>query len=330
MNDPKTLLVSQNVSLIAAARDAISSTRGFGLEVVPDIDAACNRTLAHDRVLVILVHLDGTTNVSGLTRILQAVALTGRPVATIVICEQANPEQSLAMTRLGVAECLTRPLDIGRLSYLIDSLTIEARFAMRPVPALRTDESEVLSLGDESPFLFVANSRMGRMVEQIKRIAPLETSVMIGGETGTGKTHLAGVIHRLSPRRDEPFLTINCGALAANLIESEMFGHVRGAFTGADAERDGQVRGGRTRHAVPGRDRLAAGGAPGRSCCGWSRSGSFEPVGSNKTNAAAGPADRGQQPAARAGGRRRPVPGRPVLPVQRGRLRDPPLRDRVS
>jgi DNA-binding NtrC family response regulator len=78
------------------------------------------------------------------------------------------------------------------------------------------------------------------MVEQIRRIAPLETTVMLGGETGTGKTHLAGVIHRLSPRRGEPFLTINCGALAANLIESEMFGHVKGAFTGADAERTGK------------------------------------------------------------------------------------------
>jgi two-component system response regulator HydG len=139
-----------------------------------------------------------------------------------------------------VAEFLSRPLDLGRLAYLIDSLTIEARYALRPRPAPVPEPAEVLVLGDQSPFLFVPNTQMGRMVEQIKRIAPLETSVMLGGETGTGKTHLAGVIHRLSSRRGEPFLTINCGALAANLIESEMFGHVRGAFTGADAERTGK------------------------------------------------------------------------------------------
>src|SRR5262249_40683376 len=152
-------------------------------------------------------------------------------------CEGSNPEQALALTRLGVAECLCRPLDLNRLAYLIDSLTIRARYALRRGPAPEPGPDEALSLGGNPPFLFRATTRMGRMGEQSKRIAPLDRSVMIGGETGTGKTHLAGVIHRLSPRRDEPFLTINCGALAANLIESEMFGHVKGAFTGADAER---------------------------------------------------------------------------------------------
>jgi DNA-binding NtrC family response regulator len=103
------------------------------------------------------------------------------------------------------------------------------------------DLGEVRLLGDEPPFYFLPAGRMGRAIEQIKRIAPLDTTIMICGETGTGKTHMAGVIHRLSPRRDQPFLTINCGALAANLIESEMFGHARGAFTGADADRTGKL-----------------------------------------------------------------------------------------
>jgi DNA-binding NtrC family response regulator len=239
MNDPKTVLVSQDASLIAAARDVIAVTRGFRLEVVAGIEAACKELLGPDRVLVILVHLAGTTNVAGMTRILQAVAQSGRPVVTIVIGEHEHPELSLALARLGVAECLSRPLDLGRLAYLIDSLTIEARYGSHQAP--EPAPCEVLRLGDESPFLFVSNRPMERMVAQIKRIAPLATSVMLGGETGTGKTHLAGVIHRLSPRRDEPFLTINCGALAANLIESEMFGHVKGAFTGADGERTGKL-----------------------------------------------------------------------------------------
>ena len=223
-----------------AAREVISSTRGFRLEVVAEIETACNEILGDDRILVILVHLAGRTDFAGVTRILQAVAQAGRPVVTIALHEHENPEQALALARLGVAECLSRPLDLGRLSYLIDALTIEARYAPRKSPAPAVAAGEVHGLGDESPFLFVPGRQMARMVEQIERIAPLDISVLLGGETGTGKTHLAGVIHRLSPRRHEPFLTINCGALAANLIESEMFGHVKGAFTGADADRTGK------------------------------------------------------------------------------------------
>ena len=71
----------------------------------------------------------------------------------------------------------------------------------------------------------------------------MDTTILLEGETGTGKTRLAGQIHRLSPRHDKPFLVINCGALSAGLIESEMFGHVRGAFTGADADRTGKFAG---------------------------------------------------------------------------------------
>jgi DNA-binding NtrC family response regulator len=240
MLNPTTLLVSQDPSLINAVREVVHSLRGFQLTVAGDINAACNQILGHDSTLVTLVHLNDQTNVAGLTQILQTAALARQPVVTIVIAEHAHPEQALSLARLGVADCLNRPLDMSRLSYLIDVLTVEARYGHRRAPAPERDSAEVLSLGDKPPFLFIANARMGRMVEQIKRIAPLETTFMIGGETGTGKTHLAGVIHGLSPRRDQPFLTINCGALAANLIESEMFGHVRGAFTSADAERTGK------------------------------------------------------------------------------------------
>src|SRR5207245_5767490 len=77
--------------------------------------------------------------------------------------------------------------------------------------------------------------------EQVRRVAPQETTLLLIGETGTGKTRLARLVHELSPRRDEPFLVVDCGALSANLIESEMFGHTRGAFTGADRDRPGKL-----------------------------------------------------------------------------------------
>jgi DNA-binding NtrC family response regulator len=241
MMHPTTLLITQDHSLVSAVTEVIQSIKGFRLAVVPDVETACNEIIEHDQIVVTLVHLDGKTNVSGLTRVLQLDMSERRPMVTIVISEHDHPEQALIFSRLGVAECVSRPLDMHRLSYLIDVLTIESRYGLPPRPRIvEPDLGEVRSLGDESPFLFLPAGRMGRTVEQIRRIAPMDTTVMIGGETGTGKTHMAGVIHRLSPRRDQPFLTINCGALAANLVESEMFGHSRGAFTGADAERMGK------------------------------------------------------------------------------------------
>jgi two-component system, NtrC family, response regulator AtoC len=76
--------------------------------------------------------------------------------------------------------------------------------------------------------------------EQVMRIAPQQTTILLTGETGTGKTRLARLIHKISPRRNEPFLIVDCGALSPSLIESEMFGHTKGAFTGADRERIGK------------------------------------------------------------------------------------------
>jgi transcriptional regulator with GAF, ATPase, and Fis domain len=78
------------------------------------------------------------------------------------------------------------------------------------------------------------------IVDQLRQVAPTATTVLIAGETGTGKEKVAQTLHHLSPRRDKPFIKVNCGALPASLIESELFGHVRGAFTGAHAARKGR------------------------------------------------------------------------------------------
>jgi two-component system, NtrC family, response regulator HydG len=92
-------------------------------------------------------------------------------------------------------------------------------------------EAELLSGGGHS---------MGLLAEMVRRVAAMSSTILLSGETGTGKTRMARLIHDLSPRRGQPFLVVNCGALSASLIESEMFGHVRGAFTGADRDRLGK------------------------------------------------------------------------------------------
>jgi transcriptional regulator with PAS, ATPase and Fis domain len=94
---------------------------------------------------------------------------------------------------------------------------------------------------EEDPFFDAFPPEMIVLREQVKRVVPQETTLLLTGETGTGKTRLARLMHELSPRRNEPFLVVDCGAISPNLIESEIFGHVKGAFTGADRDRAGKL-----------------------------------------------------------------------------------------
>jgi two-component system response regulator HydG len=121
------------------------------------------------------------------------------------------------------------------LSYLIDTLTVRERLSAS-LPA----HQHLKQLSREEPFFYLESAAMSGIMEQVQRVAPQETFLLFEGETGTGKTRLARLVHELSPRHNQPFLVVNCGALAENLIESELFGHVRGAFTGADRDRTGK------------------------------------------------------------------------------------------
>jgi DNA-binding NtrC family response regulator len=165
---------------------------------------------------------------------LQRTMASKKPVPTLLICDADQSELALPLIRLGAVDCLSRPLDTSRLVYLLDLLTVRARLAKETAPL------PVQYLGEDKSYLCLPASPSARIVEQLRRVAPLTTSILLQGETGTGKTHLARLIHELSPRAKQPFLVVNCGALSGNVIESEMFGHVRGAFTGADRDRVGK------------------------------------------------------------------------------------------
>ena len=90
------------------------------------------------------------------------------------------------------------------------------------------------------------------MCERLKRIAPTPSTVLLLGESGTGKEVAARALHRMSPRADGPFVPVNCAAIAADLIESELFGHVKGAYSGASSSREGLFLLRARRHVVSG------------------------------------------------------------------------------
>jgi two-component system, NtrC family, response regulator HydG len=104
---------------------------------------------------------------------------------------------------------------------------------------MSTPYTEVQQPEDVLAHLFPAE--MAEMKEQVLRVSVQETKLLLTGETGTGKTRLGRLVHEMSPRRDEPFLILDCGALSPSLVHSELFGHVKGAFTGAERDRPGKL-----------------------------------------------------------------------------------------
>jgi DNA-binding NtrC family response regulator len=127
-----------------------------------------------------------------------------------------------------------KPLDPARLRVILQR-ALEKKETLHEMQVLRRRLGQV-----DSGVGLVGNSPpMRRAMELVEKVAPSKASVVITGQSGTGKEMVARAIHQLSPRRDKPFIAINCSAIPATLIESEMFGHERGAFTGAEQRRLG-------------------------------------------------------------------------------------------
>ena len=156
-----------------------------------------------------------------------------RPELPVVMMSgRAELADAVRATKLGAAQFLEKPLTPEGLLLALGS-AIELRQARREARALRADlglEGEMV--GTSAP--------LQQVRELIARVAPTDARVLVTGESGTGKELVAAAIHRGSPRRDRPFIRVNCAAIPRDLVESEMFGHERGAFTGATERRIGR------------------------------------------------------------------------------------------
>jgi DNA-binding NtrC family response regulator len=239
--DLTALLITPDQSLVDRVEEVVRAVPHLHLEWAADSSEAAPQ-LQRDDVVLTLFHLPVANGLDEASRWLRTVTASRRPVATIILSDHYRPEQTLALLQLGAADCLTRDLDLRRLGYLADVLTARARhfltLAAAPVPSAA---STVERLGERDPFFYLPSSPMGQLLTQVRRVAPQNTTVLLTGETGSGKSRMARLIHELSPRRDRPFLVVHCGALSVNLIESELFGHVKGAFTGAERDRAGKL-----------------------------------------------------------------------------------------
>jgi two-component system, NtrC family, nitrogen regulation response regulator NtrX len=160
---------------------------------------------------------------SGL-ELLEELKQSGVKTPIVLISGQANIEMAVKATRLGALDFLEKPLTTDKLLLTVDNALKLSRLE---------DENRELRRRLGKHELVGSGTAMSKLLAQIDRVAPSETRICILGETGTGKELVARAIHEKSPRRENAFVTLNCAAVPAELIESELFGHEKGAFTGA-------------------------------------------------------------------------------------------------
>ncbi len=226
---PRALIVEDDEDF----RDSLArlvEREGFAADQAADLTEALAALAAgaHDVVLVDLSLPDG----DGLSLLEAEEAAAASEF--IVITGHASLDTAVEALRRGALDYLSKPLDRGRLKSVLTN-----------VSRTRALKSEVRELRGELRGM----GRFGRLVgrskalqkvyDLISRVAPTEASVFVTGASGTGKELVAETIHMMSRRKAQPFLAVNCGALSGNVIESELFGHEKGSFTGADRQRRG-------------------------------------------------------------------------------------------
>src|SRR5579872_7433535 len=234
---PETKAVSERVLIVEdepAARvglEQLVKSWGFVADSAQDGEDALEKVTSFRPAIVItdlvMPRLDGL----GLLRALQS---QGADVTTLLLTAQGTVETAVEAMKEGAYDYLTKPIDIQRLKILLDKI-VERLETMREVKALRRQLREHGTFGS-----LIGNSPEMRKIYQIvEQAAPTGASVLITGESGTGKELVAQTIHQLSPRGSHPFVAINCAAIPETLLESEIFGHEKGAFTGAAERRAG-------------------------------------------------------------------------------------------
>jgi len=201
---------------------------GYDVQVVQDGRQALER-LGGEAVDCVILDLE-MPGMDGF-EVLRALALRGSEVPVIVYTGTGNFDRCIQAIRLGAYGFIDKAEPVERIVREIE-LALERRRLRSEVQALRHRLDGETSLVGSS-------AAMTRLRERIARVAPVPSMVLVTGESGTGKELVARELHRLGPNPTAPFIAINCAALPEHLVESELFGHERGAFTGASVTRKG-------------------------------------------------------------------------------------------
>jgi DNA-binding NtrC family response regulator len=227
----RILVVDDEVNARTALAELLRD-EGFDVETAADAFKALGKFEAFAPHIVITdLKMPGMDGIE----LVQKLRAMEDPPAVIVMTAFGAVASAVDAMRAGAAEYLTKPINFDELLVVVDKVMehIELRRETRQLRARLRDRVAPNNIIGSAP-------PMQRVFEIIDQVAPSKATVLITGESGTGKELVANAIHQRSPRASGPFVKLHCAALAETLLESELFGHERGAFTGAAARKDGR------------------------------------------------------------------------------------------
>jgi DNA-binding NtrC family response regulator len=227
----KILIADPDEALLDTLRDQLAS-RGHAVSCASDA-ARLHELLGQDDPDLLITDLD-LPGVSGL-EVLHQVHKSHPELAVVLTTAFGSVEDAVHAIRAGAADFLPKPFSTEQVQVAVDR-ALERATLVRENQDLRTALDDRVRIDN----LIGSDPRMQSIFKTARAVADTRTTVLITGESGTGKTVLARALHAMSSRRNGPFIEVNCGALPESLLESELFGHVRGAFTGASKDKPGK------------------------------------------------------------------------------------------
>ncbi len=230
MNDATILIVDDDRAMCEMLDTALQM-RGYRTTWCLSADAALQH-IKNEPFDVVLtdVRMPGTTGL----QLCQQIHELRPDIPVIVITAFGTMETAVAAMRSGAYDFIDKPVELEMLALTV-ARAVERRALTQQIRLLEQRTASNLQCGD----LLGESEAMQRLCDQVNRVATSDASILITGESGTGKELAARSIHKRSERCDQPFVAVNCAALSETLLESELFGHVKGAFTDARSERKG-------------------------------------------------------------------------------------------
>src|SRR6185312_13405090 len=233
------ILAADDQQHILEAIELLLKPQGYDVEVVrsPELAREALASSSYDAVLIDLNYTrDTTSGREGLGLLSQIVALDST-LPVIVMTAWGNVDLAVEAMRRGARDFIQKPWENERLLSILRT-QVELHRALQEAERLSAENHLLNAQG--RPEFIATSSSMIPVLEAVTRIAPSDANVLVTGEHGTGKEVVARTIHALSLRKDKPLIAVNTGGLAEGVFESELFGHVKGAFTDARTDRIGR------------------------------------------------------------------------------------------